>query len=470
LVGGHDPKHAVDTGNHGNSNTTMNTDASLRTYRTRQALSQQREGWEDAGLHDPWAMSSLHSSLNTLRSSFSNSLHNESAMTDALGGNDAIAPPGFFRYTTTPITNAVPEGDKLSLRDIPFSEEVSVAIQQHKMKFNQQEDQEGENSSSAFDKLVEDEKTVPSPEEEGLPLSSNMGISFAEESTEEHYDDVPCGNAEADVTTHHDLMSAVTDENMLTEEYAMDRLHFLFPDESFGEVPIDFPRFEKHEIETGKRLGRGGFSDVDEIRHFHLQAGHHSGSNMEAFVQSRDFVHSRCLNGFGESRFALKQLRDDIKKDPARAWTGMVDLIVEVRILLHMQHPHILKLRGVAQGNPFQPDFFLILDRLAETLSKRLERWKAKKNEYKTNTPLLLRPFVRKERKEKAAELWRERLQNAYELTSALQHMHSHRVIHRKYSLEMYLIPALLHINSHFLFVMNNRGYQIGQHWLLSEK
>jgi serine/threonine protein kinase len=397
----------------------------------RQALSQQQEeGWEDAGLHDPWALSSLHSSFNTMRSAQSNSWHNETTMSTRIGGDEAIAPPaGLFRFATTPIDKPIPEGDKISLRDIPFSEEVSAAIQQHrlKLKTHEQGEDEGEDGSTDEEKAM----TLPPTTLKQPSGSAKMEISFTEASTEGNDYDLPPSLLETDITTHHDLISAATDENLLTEEYALERLRFLFPDESFGKLPEDFPRFDISEIETGKSLGKGGFSDVYEIRKFRKEDGDNVPASMDALRRSREFIRSKCLNHLGEAEFALKHLREDVKKDPARAWTGMVDLVVEIRILLHMQHPHILKLRGVAQGNLLQPDFFLVLDRLAETVARRLVTWKAKKTEYKTKTPLLLRPFVRKARKEAAAELWKTRLQYAYELTSALQHMHSHRVIHR---------------------------------------
>lgn len=253
-------------------------------------------------------------------------------------------------------------------------------------------------------------------------------------------------------TSHSDNAPTTLTPDKLTRDFAMQRLAFLFPNDNFGELPVDFPKFDKTELVTGKYLGRGGFSDVDEIieiRKATTQAADSSSfsasiANMRlstkmAAAESRDFVTDRCRTHLGETRFALKHLRSDIKKDPSKAWTGMVDLVVETRILLQLVHPNIIKLRAVARGNPLQPDFFLVLDRLTETLKARIEKWKLKKKK----KPLFIRPFLRKD-KERELLLWHERVTNAYELTSALEHMHEQRVIHRDLKPEKYVSKVSL--------------------------
>mmetsp|Transcript_6985 Transcript_6985/g.13798 ORF Transcript_6985/g.13798 Transcript_6985/m.13798 type:complete len:302 (+) Transcript_6985:344-1249(+) len=106
----------------------------------------------------------------------------------------------------------------------------------------------------------------------------------------------------------------------------------------------------------------------------------------------------------------------------------MVDLVVETRILFQLQqHPNIIKVRAVSRGNPLRANYFIVLDRLTETLKDRMIKWKAK---LRKSGPKLLRPFRRRDTSADGA-LWKERLTNAYELTSALEHMHKERVIHR---------------------------------------
>ena len=150
-------------------------------------------------------------------------------------------------------------------------------------------------------------------------------------------------------------------------------------------------------------------------------------SCVRSATESRYFLQEQCVTGGGESRFAVKRLRTDVRQDPAKAWTGMVDLVVETRILCHLQHPNIIKVRAVSRGNPLRADYFLVLDRLTETLQDRITKWKSKLTK---PGPKLLRPFRFRDTSDDGA-LWQERLTNAFELTSAIEHMHNERVIHR---------------------------------------
>eukprot|EP00977_Amphora_coffeiformis_P006943 scaffold1511_cov170-Amphora_coffeaeformis.AAC.14 len=85
---------------------------------------------------------------------------------------------------------------------------------------------------------------------------------------------------------------------------------------------FDFPKFDKKELLTGKYLGRGGFSDVEEIiqiqPHAHVaeQIRESSASFsslhttlrrscVRSATESRYFVQEQCTTDLGESRFAL---------------------------------------------------------------------------------------------------------------------------------------------------------------------
>ena len=50
------------------------------------------------------------------------------------------------------------------------------------------------------------------------------------------------------------------------------------------------------------------------------------------------------------------------------------DLALEKEFLTSLDHPHIIKLRGVARSGPAGDA--LVLDRLAETLDQRMKRWR----------------------------------------------------------------------------------------------
>jgi hypothetical protein len=157
-------------------------------------------------------------------------------------------------------------------------------------------------------------------------------------------------------------------------EEAVARLQVIFPEVAGGGLPEDFPKFQKREVVVGNLLGRGGFSDVLEISRFeHSQGGAAAAGQVE---ESREFVSKRCQSSWGESRYAVKHLTPRINKDPQLVWTAMIDLVVETRILASLEHPHIIKLRAVGDEYPFTKNFFIILDRLSETLKSRIHVWK----------------------------------------------------------------------------------------------
>lgn len=246
-----------------------------------------------------------------------------------------------------------------------------------------------------------------------------------------------------------------------------ERLHQLFPNESW-EFPADFPKFRVHEITLGKRLGRGSQSVVQEIARMDISGivqddTDHDGDGIEVDVQSqgrdldtsdhsnRNHVSSRCLTELGESRYALKRLREDFgddnkgrrsicddrscrgsseNGDSESLWTAMVDMLVETRILSLIDHPHILKLRGVAATRPLQPNYFLVVDRLYHTLVQRIGKWKAQ--EMSLNKLRFASLFSGgRQRQEQKQELWLERMAHACHLAQALDYLHKHRLIHR---------------------------------------
>jgi hypothetical protein len=206
--------------------------------------------------------------------------------------------------------------------------------------------------------------------------------------------------------------------DLLTEEYARKRIHFLFPAESAEGLPADFPKLAKQSFCMGKHLGRGCCSDVEEIIKVHRRTdvASSSGSPMEAAC---DFLATTCLTPYGEARYALKHVRPDVQQDPEKAWTSMVDLAVETLILSHLMHPHIIKLRAVAAGNPLRPGYFIVLDRLFDTLRTRLVQWGG--GAKSSPKPLLKRLFRRKNSRDTSSQAsWEERLTCAYNLASAV--------------------------------------------------
>lgn len=198
---------------------------------------------------------------------------------------------------------------------------------------------------------------------------------------------------------------------------------------------LEIPEFDIKEFALGKRLGKGSFSDVDEIRAIMLQMDTaitppnspccHDSIAVDD-KESRQFIAAHCTRSSGDSRYALKTLRRDSVNDEKRLVLGLCDLAMEVRFLSGLTHPHIIKLRAVSSASEYSSDFFLVLDRLCDTLAKRLRMWQSRKKHLKT----WLGRFVDR-RGMQGLEFYEDRIERAYDVSAALEYCHSKNIIHR---------------------------------------
>ena len=106
----------------------------------------------------------------------------------------------------------------------------------------------------------------------------------------------------------------------------------------------------------------------------------------------------------------------------------MTDLANETLFLGSIDHPHIIKLRAIGETDMCGKDFFIILDRLYDTLASRLVKWKAAETKYSG-----IKRIFRKRVSVKRKDLLLDRLSYASQLASALVYLHHHKIIHRDF-------------------------------------
>jgi hypothetical protein len=109
-------------------------------------------------------------------------------------------------------------------------------------------------------------------------------------------------------------------------------------------------------------------------------------------------------------------VQDSSRNDAQTFINAVVDLAVESRFLAVVRHPNIIKMRAVASGTPYTARFFVVLDKLYDILSTRLQKWKAAR--FKGIKKLLDRGG------KKELAFWCERCTVAYDLASALKYLH----------------------------------------------
>jgi len=213
------------------------------------------------------------------------------------------------------------------------------------------------------------------------------------------------------------------------------------------------PKFQRDELETGQVLGKGGFFVVSEITDIVLKqkklredgscdeeetedddgddsteepfiSDAFKGDDEDRFqmvVQNRKFMAKHFKRKGKDYRYALKIMQDKCRDDPDKFVNTVTDLVLEARFLSVVRHPNIIKMRAMASGDPFQPSFFIVLDRLYDTLKDRIGVW------HKKNARGWFFDFGQKREKRFLAE----RLMAAYDIASALEYLHDLNIIYR---------------------------------------
>ena len=156
------------------------------------------------------------------------------------------------------------------------------------------------------------------------------------------------------------------------------------------------------DIDISKELGAGSFSCCYEIKS----------------IRKKPF-----------RNVILKKLSPKVISNPLLFASVSSDLILEGKILASVQHPNIISIQGWSGPDMLQKyidgdkdSCFLILDRLDQNLEDRLTKWKNAKPSI-WNYP--------SKRKSLEYALLRDKCHSALNLAKGLNHLHSHRILHR---------------------------------------
>jgi len=193
-----------------------------------------------------------------------------------------------------------------------------------------------------------------------------------------------------------------------------------------GEKFHHVPEIDPADITKKGHLGSGGFSDVFEVICESRQLSHDStdikavgvgglrhsfrrrfprhglslsfsgSASGGATTLPRPATSQHCENNKhhsssscrGSTVFAMKCLRPHIRSDVDQFTLGAEDQIRETAILANLDHAHIIKMHGRSSGHlteafsskNFAHGYFILLDRLSETLGDRINVWKRKQD------------------------------------------------------------------------------------------
>lgn len=178
----------------------------------------------------------------------------------------------------------------------------------------------------------------------------------------------------------------------------------------------------------GECIGQGGFNDVYNLDRIQLRS-----------APCPDTQDQREQLASGKSKLALKFLSDETLHSMDDACNGSADLLMEAKYLSALSvkpHPCIIQLHGISNagisGFQTRAGFFLVLDRLYDTLDKRMEVWKALilRKRYKQKIGSNGELFDQSSKKYLTV-LFLQRLIVAADIASALEHLHSLKIVFR---------------------------------------
>merc|ERR1711862_514665 len=176
------------------------------------------------------------------------------------------------------------------------------------------------------------------------------------------------------------------------------------------------PGFDEKELNLGYILGLGSFCSVIEIKNIQLF------SKLSFVDYKKKLFITKFFNN--DTSYVMKRLHKH-GNDEEKLSRGIRSIAVEARILSSLDHPHIIKLAATSL-NDFDDNSFLIMEKLLGSLEERLDVWLVKENMNKMRIRSI---FDRKGKKKK--DLTLQKLSVAYYLSSAMDYLHSRRILHR---------------------------------------
>jgi len=178
--------------------------------------------------------------------------------------------------------------------------------------------------------------------------------------------------------------------------------------------PIEnLPTYARDDLIISNLLGQGGFSNV-----FQAQTTTTTDNTTDEQQQQQQ----------QQQVFALKQLKPSTKVNSRLLQICAADLALETAVLALMSHDNIIRLHGIRQGNLLQlwqeGEFFILLDKLHDTLEDRLVQWRRGRAKQKV--------FLLNARRRPSSQQINQRLAHvAIGLVKGMEYLHENGILYR---------------------------------------
>jgi serine/threonine protein kinase len=190
----------------------------------------------------------------------------------------------------------------------------------------------------------------------------------------------------------------------------------------FSKCRMDlFAKFDKAELTLGKEMGRGQFGVVCS-----LQGVDDTKPGDAKWVAERKHIARSCIKEDKTPRYAVKCVNNDLATNEHKYYQAARDLAVEAHFLAALDHPNIIKMRGLSTDEIGGAHFFVILDMLAASLKDRLERWNLKERKLSTFSGRVMDPTGKKSK-----AIMTDKLKIGHDLINAISFLHKNHILHR---------------------------------------
>lgn len=208
--------------------------------------------------------------------------------------------------------------------------------------------------------------------------------------------------------------SIYNDSKVLKEEQAgtvvkqaMDRLQRKRVHGLIGSTCPNTATLRHDDIELGPHIGNGSFASVFQVKKIHF-------SSQQEHCQPH--------------KLAVKVLRPKLAGHPSHLASSGADLYKEALIMAQLNHKNVLKLHAWEPSGIFgyvngrHDAFFLVIDRLDETLGERIGQWNQEKKR-------ISRSLV--DRATSRQKLLTEQVDAVSQLSAAVRYLHGQLLLHR---------------------------------------